>query len=97
MLQKLQSIECKALKLALGLPVHASSIHTYYEAQMLPLDDYRKLSCSKFVIKNNINNTNIKSEVKMKSHVDFPKWAKSIASQVTLATYTLKTIKILKF
>ena len=88
----MQSVECKALKVALGLPLHASSSRTYFETQMLPLEEYRELACCKFVIKNSATKTHITSEIKVRSDIDFPKRAKSISSQVTLATFTSETI-----
>ena len=87
-LKKLQSIDCKALKIALGVPIHTSCAKTYKEAGVLPLEEFRKLSCAKYILRCSIVNSNNKDEIQLRSDIDFPKRAKSISSQVTIATYT---------
>lgn len=88
LLQKLQSIDCKSYKLALGLPMHASCMRTYQEAGILPLNDQRQLASAKYILRSLTNNNNMEAEVKLRSDIDFPKRAKSITSQTTIATYT---------
>ena len=61
----MESIDCKAFKLALGVPNHTSNIGTYDEVNVLSLTNQRKLSAAKFVIKSCINNNYCMDEVKL--------------------------------
>ena len=51
LLKKLQSIDSKAIKLAIGVPVHTNTSKSYAEAGMLSLFEQRKLAISKYVIR----------------------------------------------
>ena len=51
LLKTLQSIDSKAIKLAIDVPVHTNTIKTYTEACMISLSEERKLAVSKFVIR----------------------------------------------
>ena len=46
-LKKLQSIDSKAIKLAIGVPLHTNK--SYAEAGMISLSEQRKLAVSKYV------------------------------------------------
>jgi len=48
LLKKLQSIDSKAIKLAIGVPVHTNK--SYAEAGMISLSEQPKLAVSKYVI-----------------------------------------------
>ena len=50
LLKKLQSIDSKAIKLAIGVPVHTNTNKSYAEAGMISLSEQRKLAVSKYVI-----------------------------------------------
>ena len=88
LLKKIGSIDCKAYKLALGVPSHTSNRKTYREAGVLPLDQYRELAASKFVVRTLAHDNCIGEELNLKSDFDFPRRATNISSQVTIATYT---------
>ena len=88
LLKKIESIDCKAFKLALGIPNHASNKETYREAGVLPLVQYRELATSKFMVRICTNENFIEEELKLKSDTDFPKRATHISSQITIASYT---------
>ena len=51
LLKKLQSIDSKAMKLAVGVPVHTNTSKSYTEAGMISLSEQRKLAISKYVIR----------------------------------------------
>ena len=51
LLKKLQSINSKTMKLAIGVPVHTNTIKTYTAAGMISLSEQRKLAVSKYVIR----------------------------------------------
>ena len=51
LLKKLQSIDSKAIKLAIGVPVHTNTSKSYAEAGMISLSEQRKLAISKYVIR----------------------------------------------
>ena len=49
--KKLQSIDSKAIKLAIGVPVHTNTSKSYAEAGMISLSEQRKLAISEYVIR----------------------------------------------
>ena len=51
LLKKLQSIDSKAIKLAIGVPVHINTSKSYAEAGMISLSEQRKLAISEYVIR----------------------------------------------
>ena len=51
LLKKLESIDSKAIKLAIGVPVHTNTIKTYTEAGTISLAEQRQLTVSKYVIR----------------------------------------------
>ena len=51
LLKKLQSLDCKAYKIALGVPFHTSSTDTYNEVGILPLEEHRKLASAKYILR----------------------------------------------
>ena len=57
---KLQSLDSKAIKLALGIPVHATILGAYREADIFPLDKMRKLAAAAYIrnsiVENHTNN-----------------------------------------
>ena len=50
LLKKLQSIDSKAIKLAIGVPVHTNTSKSYAEA-VISLSEQRILAISKYVIR----------------------------------------------
>ena len=46
-----QSIDNKAIKLAIGVPVHTNTSKSYAEAGMISVSEQRKLAISKYVIR----------------------------------------------
>ena len=52
LLKKLQGIDSKAIKLAIGVPVHTNTSKSYAEAGMISLSEQRNfISISKYVIR----------------------------------------------
>ena len=51
LLKKLQSIDSKAIKLAIGVPVHTSTSICYTAAIIISLSEQHKLAISKYVIR----------------------------------------------
>lgn len=87
LLRKLQSIDSKAFKLALGLSLHSSIKQTYREANILPLDTHRALSISKYLVRSSVANNEMDFELNVRSDIDFPKRARNIKSYQTIASY----------
>ena len=46
-LKKLQGLDSKAIKLALGIPESSNTLGAYRKAGILPLDEIRKLTAAK--------------------------------------------------
>ena len=80
LLNKLQSLDCKSYKIALGVPFHTSNKEVYETTGILPLENYRELAVSKSVIRASSCNTFIEKELKLRSDIDFPKRAWNISS-----------------
>ena len=88
LLKRLESVDCKALKIALGTPIHTSNQKVYKETNIEPLDEYRKKSCAKYITRvNNVDNF-IQEELLLKSDTHFPKRAQNIHYLQTIASYT---------
>ena len=87
LLKKLESIDCKSFKIALGVPYHSSNIGTYQEANILPLDYFRKGACTKFVFKVSSTDAFCKKEVSMTSEKDFTKRAINLRSALTIKSF----------
>ena len=72
-MKKLQSLDSKAIKLALGIPVHATTLGTYRKAGILPLDETPKLvaAAAKYIITvcPVVKHTN--AEVELRSEIFF--------------------------
>ena len=92
LLKKILSLDCKAYKLALGVPTHTSNKEVYETTGILPLDNYRELATCKFVVRASSKLNYIEKELKLRSDLDFPKRAVKISSQTTIATYTQNLI-----
>ena len=87
-LNKIRSLDSKAIKLALGVPVHTNTLNAYKFANVLPIEDYRKLCCSKYVVRLNNIFKNVPDDILIRSEVDFPRRSRQVKSFQTIATYT---------
>ena len=90
LLKKMQSLDCKAFRLALGVPSHTSSIGTYKLLGILSLEEQRQLAVAKYVLRSFAIDNNLENEIYLKSDVHFPNRAKTISSLTTINTYTHK-------
>ena len=79
LLKKLQSIDSKAIKLAIGVPVHTNTSKSYAEAGMLSLSEQRKLAISKYVIRSLAVINSVTEEIFIDSNKDSPKSAQNIS------------------
>jgi len=77
MLKKLTSLDCRAIKLAIGVPIHASTAKSYKEAGILPLCDQRKLAVSKYVVRSLSVPNSVSEELFFNAH-DYPLRAQNI-------------------
>ena len=77
-MKKLQSLDSKAVKLALGVPVHANTLNTYKEAGLLPLCEQRKLAVSKYVVRSLAVTNFVRDEIFMNQENDYLRRSKSI-------------------
>ena len=70
--KKLQSLDSKAIKLALEIPVHATTLGTCREADIIPLDETSKsTAAAKYVIRgcSVIKHTNAEVELRSENFV----------------------------
>ena len=65
-LNKLQSLDSKAIELALEIPVNANTLGAHREAGILPPDEIHKLAAAKYIIRNSTvaNHTNTEAEMR---------------------------------
>ena len=87
-LNKLQSLDSRAIKFALGIPVHTKTTEAYKAAGILPLDEYRKLSCAKYMVRASAVDNLTEPELHVRSDLHFPKRAQKVKILQTIATYT---------
>ena len=87
LLKKLQSINSKAIKLAIGVPVHTNTSKSYAEAGMISLSEQRKLAISKYVIRSLAVINSVTEEIFMDSDKDYPKSAQNISSIQPIRNY----------
>lgn len=92
-LKKLQSIDSRAIKIALGIPTHASIKNTYLESGIMSLDELREFTAAKYIIRCNAHDSNMKEVLNVRSDLDFPNYSKTTKSLTTIATYTSNIFK----
>ena len=80
LLKKLQSIDRKAIKLAIGVPVHTNTSKSYAEAGMISLSEQRKLAISKYVIRSLAVINSATEDIFIDSNKDYLKNAQNISS-----------------
>ena len=80
LLKKLQSVDSKAIKLALGVPVHTNTMKSYKESNVLPLTDQRELAVTKYVIRALAVKNSVKDELLYTSETDYPQKARKMHS-----------------
>ena len=73
--EKVQSLDSKAIKLALGIKLHSSTLGSCRQTGILPLDEIRKLAAVKYVIKGSSVAYHTNTEVKLRSDKYFSKRA----------------------
>jgi ribonuclease HI len=88
-LKKLQSIDSRALKIALGVPIHTNSMKCYNEIGILPLDDQRKLATAHYAIRSVSVPNSVRDELLIDARTDYPVRAKSISYLQPLLNYIL--------
>jgi ribonuclease HI len=89
LLNKIQSLDCKAIKIALGVPFHSNSIKCYKEAGILPLSEYRKLASAKYITRCLMVPNSVRDEIFTDADRDYPQRAKSIWYLQPIKNYTL--------
>ena len=93
LLKKLQSIDSKAIKLALGVPYHAKTTSSYHQANVISLEDQRQMAVSKYVIRSLSVENNNKEEIMLDSDVEFPKMSKNVSYLTPIQNYISQTLK----
>lgn len=87
LLNKLQSLDSKAIKFAIGVPIHTSSTKTYRETGILSLTENRLLATSRYVVRSLSVQNSTSSEIFIDSINDFPKRARSISYIQPIGNY----------
>ena len=88
LLKKIQSLDGKAFKLALGVPISSNTLKSYSEAGVLPINELRRLAASKYIVRYlSLPNNDFKEEILLTSKC-FPKRAKNIPYLKTIFDFT---------
>ena len=87
LLKKLQSIDSKAIKLAIGVPVHTNTNKSYAEAGMISLSEQRKLAVSKYVIRSLAVINSVTEDIFIDLNKDCPKRAQNMPSIQPIKNY----------
>ena len=88
LLKKLQSIDSKAIKLAIGVLVHTNTNKSYTEAGMISLSEQCKLVVSKYVIRRLAVINSVKEDFFIDSNKDYPNRAQNMTSIQPIRNYT---------
>ena len=75
-LKKLQSIDSKAIKLVIDIPVLTNTIKSYAEAGIIYLSEQLKLAVSEYVIRSLAVIKSVAEDFFIDSNKDYPKRAK---------------------
>ena len=86
--KEITKLSSKAIKIALGVPIHTKTNEAYKAAGILSLDDWRRLHCAKYIVRASAVENFTENELTMRSDIDFPKRAHSIQCLQTISTYT---------
>ena len=73
-LKKVQSLDSKAIKLALGIKLHSSTFGACREAGILPPDEIQKLAAAKYIISGSSSADHTYTEVELRFGQHFSKW-----------------------
>ena len=87
LLKKLQSIDSKAIILAIDFPVHTNTSKSYAEAGMISLSEQRELAISKCVIRSLAVINSVTEDFFIDSNKDYPKSAQNISSISPIRNY----------
>ena len=79
LLKKLQSIDSKAIKLAIGVPVHTNTSKSYPVAGKISLSEQRKLVISKYVFRSIAVINSVTEETFIDSDKDYPQSAQNVS------------------
>jgi ribonuclease HI len=88
LLNKLQSIDSRAYKLALGVPMPTNTIKTYKEIGVLSLDQQRILAASTYVVRSLSVNNSVRDEILIDSKIEYPKRSRHIPYLMPIFNYT---------
>ena len=92
-LDKLQSLDSRAIKLSLGLPVHTKTLETYKFAGLLSLDEWREMNCAKYIIRSQTVENNNREEINIRSDLTYPRKTRNVKALETIASYTTKVFE----
>jgi len=93
LLKKLQSINSKAIKLAIGVQVHTNTSKSYTKAGMISLSEQRKLMISKYIIRSLAVINSVTEQIYIDSNKDHPKRAQNIPSIQPIRNYINNKLK----
>ena len=86
-LNKIKSIDSKAFKIALGVPTHTKTDDVYKTVGITPIDEHRKLSCTKYMVRATAN-SNTSNNLNLNSEEHYPARSQKIDKFKTIYTYT---------
>ena len=87
-LNKIKSLDSKAFKIALGVPTHTKTEEVYKIIGILPIDQWRKLSCTKYMIRASANCKKDQNYLDINISNNFPKRSQNVSKILPIYDYT---------
>ena len=88
LLNKLQSLDSKTIKMVLSLPICTNTLKCYTELNILSLDDQRKLAVSNYVLRCKQVDNSVDEEIHVDSNKNYPKRSQNIKQFQPIYNYT---------
>ena len=87
-LNKLQSIDSRGIKLALGLPISTNTLKCYKEVNLCSLDEQRKIATSNYLMRSQQVDNSVTSDICIDSNVSFPIQTRKTSYLTPIYNYT---------
>ena len=88
LLKKLESLDSRALKTAIGLPIHTNTSKCYKELNILSLSEQRELFTTNYVVRSLSVENSVKEEIHLDSKIHFPKQTRNTSYLQPIQNYT---------
>ena len=88
LLKKLESLDSRALKIAVGLPIHTNTSKFYKELNILSLSEQRQLFTTNYVVRSLSVENSVQEDIFVDSNIHYPKQARKTGYLQPILNYT---------